>query len=107
MLRIVGISVDTSCVVLIGFSIPWRAIEAGIKNPASMKGWKRRLDGGDFGDNLRRALGLRVWIFLQDGVEGFFGMLADLQHIDSRRELVGNRIGERVDVSNQVGEFVP
>ena len=65
------------------------------------------MDGSDFGDNLRRALALRVWIFLQDGVEGFFRMLADLQHIDSRRELVSDRVGERIDVSNLVDEFVP
>ena len=99
----VGISVDATCAVLIGFSIPWRAIDADIKNPASLEGWKRRLDGSGFGDNLRRALGLRVWIFLQDGVEEFFGTLAYLQHIDSRRELVG----ERIDASNLVNEFVP
>ena len=65
------------------------------------------MDGSGFGDNLRRALGLRIWIFLQDGVEGFFGTLANLQHIDSRRELVGDRVGKRIDVSNLVGEFVP
>ena len=107
MLRTVGISIDVSCAILIGFSILWRAIDADIKNPASSEGWKRRLDGGGFGDNLYRALGLRVWIFLQHGVEGFFGTLADLHHIDNRRELVGDRVGERIDVSNLVGEFVP
>ena len=64
------------------------------------------MDGDDFGDNLCRALGLRVWIFLQNGVEGFFGMLADLQHVDSWRELIGDRVGKRIDVSNLVIEFV-
>ena len=103
----VGVSVDVSYAILIGFSIPWRAIDADIKNPASTEGWKRRLDGSSFDDNLRRALGLRVWIFLQDGVEGFFGTLADLQHIDNRRELVGDRVGERIDVSNLVDEIIP
>ena len=78
MLRTVSISIDASYVVLIGFSIPQRAVDADIKNPTSTEGWKRRLGGGSFGDNLRRALGLRVWIFLKNGVEGFFGMLADL-----------------------------
>ena len=63
--------------------------------------------GGGFGDSLRRALGLRVWIFLQDGMEEFFGMLADLQHIDSRRELVDDWVSERIDVSHLVDEFVP
>ena len=103
----VGVSINTSYAVLIGFSIPRRAVDADIKNPTSSEGWKRRLDGSGFGDNLHRALGLRVWIFLQDGVEGFFGTLADLQHIDSRRGLVDDRVSERVDVSNLVGKFVP
>ena len=40
-------------------------------------------------------------------MEGFFGTLADLEHIDSRGELVGDRVGERIDVSNLVGKFVP
>ena len=65
------------------------------------------MDGGGFSDNLRRALGLRVWIFLHNGVEGFFRMLADLQHVDSRRELINDRVGERIDVSNLVDGFVP
>ena len=56
----VGVSVDASYVVLIGFSIPWRAVDADIKNPASSEGWKRRLGDSGFGDNLLRALGLRV-----------------------------------------------
>ena len=59
-LRTVGISVDMSYAVLIGFSIPWRAIDTDIKDPASLEGWERRLDGGGLGDSLRRALGLRV-----------------------------------------------
>jgi len=57
---VVGVSVDMSYAVLIYFSIPWRVVDADIKNPTSMEGWKRRLDSGGFGDNLRRALGLRV-----------------------------------------------
>ena len=61
------------------------------------------MDDGGFDDSLHKALRLKVWIFLQDGVEGFFGMLADMQHIDSRRELVS----ERIDVSHLVGEFAP
>ena len=65
------------------------------------------MDDGGFGDNLRRALGLRVWIFLQNGVEGFFGMLANLQHVDSQRELVSDWVSARIDVSNLVNEFVP
>ena len=34
-------------------------------------------------------------------------MLADLHHIDSRQDLAGDRVGERIDVSNLVGEFIP
>ena len=63
--------------------------------------------GGGFGDCLRRALGLGVGIFLQDGLEGCFGASADLQHVDSRREPVGDLVGERIDVSHLVGEFAP
>ena len=59
-------------------------------------------DGG-FSNSLRRALGLRVWIFLQDGMEGCFRASADMYHVDSRRELVG----ERMDISNLVDEFAP
>ena len=62
-LCMVGVPVDMSGTVLIGFSIPRRAIDADIKYPTSTEGWKRRLDGGGFGDNLRRALGLNVKIF--------------------------------------------
>ena len=65
------------------------------------------MDGDGFDDSLRRALGLGVWIFLQDGVEGCFGTSADLQHIHSRRELIDDRVGERIDVPNLVGGFVP
>ena len=89
----VGISVDTSCAVLIGFSIPWRVVDADIKDPVSSEGWERRLDGDGFGDSLYRVLGLRVWILLWDGLEGCFGASADVQHIDSRRELVGDLVG--------------
>ena len=106
-LRTFGVSIDESCAVLIGFSVPWRAVNADIKNPASSEGWERRLDGGGFGDSIRRALGLGVWIFLQNGVEGCFRMLADLQHVDSRRELVGDLVSERIDISHLVGEFAP
>ena len=67
-----------SCAALIYFSIPWRAIDADIKNPASSEGRERRLDGDDFDDSLYRALGLRVWIFLQDGLEGCFRASADM-----------------------------
>ena len=59
-LRTVGVSIDTSGVVLVGFPIPWGAIDSNIENPASLEGWERRLNDFGFGDSLRRALGLRV-----------------------------------------------
>ena len=96
-----------SGVVLLSFPILWGAVDADIENIASIEGRERRLYGGGFGDSLRRALGLRVWIFLQDGLEGCFGASADLQHVHSRRELVGDLVGERIDVSHLVGEFAP
>ena len=65
------------------------------------------MDGGGFSDSLCGALGLGVWVFLQDGVEGCFRTSADLQHVDSRRELVGDLVGERIDISHLVGEFAP
>jgi len=34
-------------------------------------------------------------------------MLADLQHVDSQQVLVSDLVGERIDVSHQVGEFAP
>ena len=82
-------------------------VDADVEDCATTERRERKLFGGGLGNSLHRALGLRVWIFLQDGVEGFFATLADLQHIDSRRELIGDRVGERIDVSNLVGEFVP
>ena len=60
----VGIPVDMSNAVLVGFSIPWRVVDADVKNPTSSEGWERRLDGDGFGDSLRGALGLGVWILL-------------------------------------------
>ena len=93
--------------VLVGFPIPWRAIDTDIENPASSEGWERRLNSSGFVDSVRRALGLGVWVFLQDGLEGCFGTSADLQHIDSWRGLVDDRVGERIDVSHLVGEFAP
>jgi len=74
----VGVPVDTSSAVLVGFFIPWRAVDADVKNPASSEGWEGMLDDRGFGNSLHRALGLGVWILLQDGVEGCFGTSDDL-----------------------------
>ena len=40
-------------------------------------------------------------------MEGCFGVSADLQHVDRRRELVDDLIDERIDVSHLVDEFAP
>ena len=81
-LRMVDVPVDAGDVVLLGFPFPRGAVVADVKDCASMKGRERRLFGGGFGDSLRRALGLRVWILLQDGLEGCSGASADVQHVD-------------------------
>ena len=51
-LYMVGVPIDTSGMVLVRFSIPWRAVDANIKNPTSSEGWERRLDGGGFSNSL-------------------------------------------------------
>ena len=96
-----------SGMVLIDFPIPWGAIDADIENSASTKGWERRLYGSGFGDSLHRALGLGVQILLRDGLEGCSRTSADVQHVDGRWELVGDLVGERMDISNLVSEFAP
>ena len=103
----VGVPVDMSGAVLVDFSIPWRAVDADVKDPTSTEAWERRLYGGGFGASLRRALGLRVWILLQDGMEGCSRASTDVQHVDGRWRLVGNLVSERMDISNLVGEFAP
>ena len=60
-----------------------------------------------FGESLRRALGLRVWIHLRDGLKGRSRAPTDVGHVDGRRRLVGDLFGERMDISHLVGEFAP
>ena len=69
----VDVPVDAGGVILLDFPVPWGAIDADVENSTSTDGRERWLYGGGFGDNLHRALGLEVWIFLQDGLEGCFG----------------------------------
>ena len=107
MLRTVDVPIDVSGVVLLGFPIPWGAVDSDIENSTSTEGWERGLYGGGFGDSLCRALGLGVWIFLQDGLEGCFGASADMGHVDNRQELVDDLVSGRMDISNLVGEFAP
>ena len=61
--------------------------------------------GEGFGEGLRRALGLGVWILLQDGLEGCSGASANVEHVDGQWRLVGDLVGERMDVSHLVGEI--
>ena len=56
----VDVPIDVSGAVLLGFPIPWGAIDADIENSASMEGWEIRLYGGGFSNSLHRALGLGV-----------------------------------------------
>ena len=60
----VDVPVDMDGAVLLSFPIPQGAIDADIEDCASTEGRERRLFGGGFGDSLRRALGLGVWILL-------------------------------------------
>ena len=50
--------------------------------------------GEGLGKGLRGALRFGVQTFLQDGLEGRFGTLAGVQHVDGRWELVGDLISE-------------
>ena len=52
----VGVPINTSGAVLVGFSIPWRAIDADIENPSSSEGWERRLYGGGVGVSSKHKL---------------------------------------------------
>ena len=94
-------------VVLLGFPFPWGVVDADIEDCATTERRERKLFGGGFSDSLCRALGLRVWILLQDGLEGCCRASTDVKHVDSRRELVGDLVGERMDISNLVRELAP
>ena len=69
-LRTVDVPVDTGGAVLLGLPFPRGAIDADVEDCAPMERRERKLFGGGFGDSLRRALGLGVWILFQDGLEG-------------------------------------
>ena len=107
MLCKVDIPVDSSNVVLLGFPFPRGVVDADVEDCAPTEGRERRLFGGGFSDSLRRALGLRVWILLQDGLEGCSRASADVQHVDDRWRLVGDLVDGRMDISNLVSESAP
>ena len=77
-LRTVDVPVDTGGAVLLGLPFLWGAIDADIEDCGPTKRRERKLLDGGFGENLRRALGLGVWILLQDGLEGCSGASADV-----------------------------
>ena len=72
-LRAVDIPVLPSNALFLGFAIPRRAIDADVEDRATPEGWEKELLEEGFGEGLRRALRLRAWIFLQDGLEGHSG----------------------------------
>jgi len=102
-LRAVDVLVFTSGAFLVGFTVPRRAVDADVEDRATPKRRERGLLGEGFGEGLCGALGFGVRILLQDGLEGCCGTTAGVQHVDRRRELVG----ERMDIPNLVGEFAP
>ena len=77
-LRTVDVLVLTSSTFLLGFTIPRRATDTDIEDCTATKRRERKLLGGGFGESLHRALGLGVWILLQDGLEGCSGTSADV-----------------------------
>ena len=59
-LRAVDISVLPSSALLLGFTIPRRAVDADIEDCTTPEGWEEKLIGEGFGEGLRRALRLRA-----------------------------------------------
>ena len=72
-LRTVDVPVLTSDAFLLGFTVLMRAIDADVEDRATLEGWEKELLGEGFGEGLHRALRLRAWIFLRDGLEGRSG----------------------------------
>ena len=71
-LRVVDVPVLPNNMLLLGFAIPRRAVDADVEDRTTPEGWEELLGEG-FGEGLRRALRLRAWIFLRDGLEGHSG----------------------------------
>ena len=65
-LRAVDVPIFTSGAFLISFAIPRRAVDAGVEDHATPERRERGLLGEGFGEGLGGALGLGVWILLQD-----------------------------------------
>ena len=77
-LHMINVPIDASGAVLLGFLFPRGAVDADVEDCATPERRERKLFGGGLGDSLHRALGLRVWILLQDGLEGSSRASADV-----------------------------
>ena len=106
-LRAVDVPVFTSGAFLIGFAILRGAVDADVEDRATLERRERGLLSEGFSEGLHGALGFGVRIFLQDGLEGCSGASVGVQHVDDRRELIGDLVGERMDIPHLVGEFAP
>jgi len=103
----VDVPVLTSGAFLLGLAISRGAVDTDVEGCTTPERWERKLLSEGFGEGLRRALGLRVWILLWDGLEGHSRASADVEHVDGRWRLVSDLVGERMDVSHLVSEFAP
>ena len=106
-LRTVDIPVFTGDAFLIGFAVSRRAVDADIEDCVTPKRRERWLLGEGFDEGLHGALRFGVRTFLQDGLDGCSGASAGVQHVNRRRELVDDLVGERMDIPHLVDEFAP
>ena len=83
-LCVVDVLILTSGALLLGFAISRGPIDANVEDRATPERRERKLLGEGFGEGLRRALGLRVWILLRDGLEGRSRASANMEHVDDR-----------------------
>ena len=68
-LRAVDVPVLPSNVLLLGFTVLRRAVDADIEDRTTLEGWKEKLIREGFGEGLHRALRLRARSFFRDGLE--------------------------------------
>jgi len=71
-----------SSAFLLGLTILRGVVDADVEDRATPESWERKLVGEGFGEGLRRALGLGVWILLRDGLEGRSRASVDVEHVD-------------------------
>ena len=77
-LRAVDVPIDVGSAVLLGFPFPRGVVDADVEDCATTERRERKLFGRALGDSLYIALGLGVWILLQDGLEGWSRASADV-----------------------------